>query len=162
MLRSIDSIDLVNNSFEADFYLWTLWSVNPDTNPSGALTPLNAIYIDDIERFEEEASETINGSIWILYAVHARFIHRWQLATDLFDRHDLSMRVGFSDPLEQVVGLEPDNTNSGMSPELIYTVETSVNLASTAPMTPSLAVWANPTFPLDPPHHGRQSTARWS
>ena len=118
MLRSIDSIDLVNNSFEADFYLWTLWSGDPDTNPSGSLTPLNAIYNGDIQRFEEEASQEINGTIWTLYAVHSRFIHRWQLDTYPFDSHELSMQVGFRDPLEQGISLEPDSANSGMSPEL--------------------------------------------
>ena len=107
MLRSIDSIDLVNNSFEADFYLWTLWSGDPDTNPSGSLTPLNAIYNGDIQRFEQEASQDINGTIWTLYAVHSRFIHRWRLDTYPFDSHALSMQVGFRDPLEQASAWSP-------------------------------------------------------
>jgi hypothetical protein len=117
-LVSLDSIDLANNSFEAGFYLWTLWSGPEASNPSDSLELLNDIYNGDTYQFELLASKDVNGTAWRLYSVHSRFIHRWRLNTYPFDTHVLRMKIGFADPFQNAIQLEVDADNSAVSPEL--------------------------------------------
>ena len=119
-LRSLDTKDLENNSFDAHLMMWTLWSGDPADNPSDNLTILNDVYTDDSTLFEKQDSKQYQGSTWTLYSVRSRFIHRWRLDDYPFDAHVLSMRIGFSNPLRQDITLEADQTNSGVSPELYF------------------------------------------
>ncbi|MEB3323034.1 MAG: hypothetical protein VKI81_09455 [Synechococcaceae cyanobacterium] len=117
-LQSIDNLDLQNNSFEAQLYLWTLWSGDPERNPSDALELLNDVHDGDLYQFEEKARRRQEGVDWRLYAVHSRFVHRWRLQAYPFDSHLLRIRVGLRDPFERRVRLEADGEGSAASPEL--------------------------------------------
>jgi hypothetical protein len=117
-IRAIDAIDLNNNSFEADFDLWTLWNGAPDENPSADLALLNDIYNGDLYRFDFVTSKRSDGRTWNLYTVHSRFIHRWRLAAYPFDRHALLIRVGWQDRFRNDIQLRADKVNSGLSPAL--------------------------------------------
>ncbi len=117
-LTSLDTIDLANSSFQAGFYLWTLWRGPEESDPSGSLELLNDIYNGDVYQFDRLARRRQGDLTWSLYTVHSRFLHRWRLRSYPFDRHDLRIRVGLRDPLATDVRLAADQEHSGASPEL--------------------------------------------
>jgi hypothetical protein len=117
-LQSIDNLDLQNNSFEAQLYLWTLWSGSATENPSAELELLNDLHNGDLYQFEEKARLLRKGLEWRLFAVHSRFVHRWRLQAYPFDSHLLRILVGWRDPFDRRVRLEADGAGSGVSPEL--------------------------------------------
>jgi hypothetical protein len=117
-ITSLDSFDLRNSSFEAGFYLWTLWNGPEPDNPSDALELINDVYNGDVYEFEQLARRREGDLIWTLYSVHSRFVHRWRLHSYPFDRHVLRLRVGLRDPYRSNVRLEADTANSGASPDL--------------------------------------------
>jgi hypothetical protein len=117
-VTQLDGLDLHNATFQAELYLWTLWSGSQQENPSDDLAPLNGVYDGDLSRFELLRRERRDGLSWSLYGVRDRFIHRWRLDSYPFDSHLLQITVGFRHPLRRGVVLEADVANSGISPTL--------------------------------------------
>ena len=74
-VTAIDEIDLLGNSFNAQFYLSTVWSTAGGDNPSDSLEVLNAIHHGDIGRFELISEQTYGDLQWRLYAVRNKIIN---------------------------------------------------------------------------------------
>ena len=51
-VTNLSDIDLLENRYSIQFFLWSIWSGPPELNPSDSLEVLNGIYDGDIQRFE--------------------------------------------------------------------------------------------------------------
>ncbi len=118
-VTAIDEIDLLGNSFNAQFYLSTVWSKAGGENPSDSLEVLNAIHNNDIGRFELISDRTFGDLEWRLYAVRSKIINPWILSDYPFDSQLLRIRIGMSNPMEGSVSFSVDRLNSYVHPELI-------------------------------------------
>jgi hypothetical protein len=118
-VTAIDAIDLLGNSFNAQFYLSTVWSQAGGENPSDSLEVLNAIHNNDIGRFELISSRVLGDLEWRLYSVRSKIINPWVLFDYPFDSQLLRIRIGMSNPMENSAAFSVDRLNSYVHPELI-------------------------------------------
>jgi hypothetical protein len=118
-VTAIDEIDLLGNSFNAQFYLSTLWSKAGGDNPSGSLEVLNAIHHSDIGRFELISNRMYGELEWRLYAVRSKIINPWILTNYPFDSQLLRIRIGMANPIDGSLRFSVDRLNSYVHPELI-------------------------------------------
>ena len=118
-VTAIDEIDLLSNSFNAQFYLSTVWPEAGGENPSDRLEVLNAIHNNDIGRFELISHQFLGDLEWRLYAVRSKIINPWILSNYPFDSQLLRIRIGMSNPMEESISLGVDRLNSYVHPELI-------------------------------------------
>ena len=158
-IEALDSLELDNNSFEAQLSLWTRWKGAEDENPSDSLEILNDIYNGDLYQFELKASRRVDDTTWNLYSVHSRFIHRWKLSSYPFDSHILRIRLGFSDPFRRDVALVADKNNSGVSPELYLYGWHLIDQGISTGLTSSLSTLGDPDLASDSTPEARTVTA---
>jgi hypothetical protein len=92
-VTAIDEIDLLGNSFNAQFYLSTVWSKAGGEKPSDSLEVLNAIHNNDIGRFELISDRTFGDLEWRLHAVRSKIINPWILSNYPFDSQLLRSQV---------------------------------------------------------------------
>ena len=118
-VTAIDEIDLLGNSFNAQFYLSTVWSTAGGDNPSDSLEVLNAIHHGDIGRFELISEQTYGDLQWRLYAVRNKIINPWILTNYPFDNQLLRIRIGMANPIQNALAFSVDRINSSVHPELI-------------------------------------------
>ena len=118
-VTAIDEIDLLGNSFNAQFYLSTLWHTAGGENPSASLEVLNAIHHSDIGRFDLISEQTYGDLEWRLYAVRSKIINPWTLTNYPFDSQLLRIRIGMANPIQTSVSFSVDRINSYVHPELI-------------------------------------------
>jgi hypothetical protein len=116
---SINDIDLHNNSFNAEFYLFTRWDTRAGDNPSDHVRLLNGISNSDVGRFDLLSSQITAGVEWRLYGVRSTIAHNWVLQDYPFDKQLLTMRLGLGDPLQRGVELVPNRESSYINPELV-------------------------------------------
>ncbi|MDG2333695.1 MAG: hypothetical protein P8Q97_05660 [Myxococcota bacterium] len=118
-VTAIDELDLLGNSFNAQFYLSTVWRKSAGENPSDSLRVLNAIHNSDITRFELISQQNFGDLEWRLYAVRNKVINPWILSDYPFDSQLLRIRIGMSNPMENSIAFSVDRLNSYVHPELI-------------------------------------------
>ena len=119
-VTNLSDIDLLENRYSIQFFLWSIWSGSPELNPSDSLEVLNGIYDGDIQRFERVRKQTrSDGSVWSLYRVRTQVVQRWKLSRYPFDSQFLHLEIGFEDPFREIdLGVVPSNGFS-LSPGLI-------------------------------------------
>lgn len=119
-VTNLSDLDLLENRYSIELLLWTLWSGEPELNPSDTLSIVNGIYDGDIQRFERVRQEVrANGDIWTLYRVRTQAVQRWRLERYPFDSQSLRLEIGFSDPFQDArIDLFPSNSFS-LNPGLI-------------------------------------------
>ena len=119
-VTNLSDLDLLENRFSVQLFLWSIWSGPVDQNPSDSLTVLNGIYDGDVQRFERVRRESrADGSVWSLYRIRTQVVQRWQLSRYPFDNQHLKVEIGFLDPLNKVdLDVAPSNGFS-LSPGLI-------------------------------------------
>ena len=110
-VTNLSDLDLIENRYSIEFFLWSIWSGPPELNPSDSLTVLNGIYDGDIQRFERVRSQTrLDGTVWNLYRVRTQVVQRWKLSRYPFDSQFLNLQIGFVDPFYDVdVGVVSSN-----------------------------------------------------
>ena len=118
-ITAIDEIDLLGNSFNAQFYLSTLWHTAGGDNPSDSLEVLNAIHHSDIGRFDLISAQAYGDLEWRLYGVRSKIINPWILTNYPFDSQLLRIRIGMANPIQGSVNFSVDRLNSYVHPELI-------------------------------------------
>ncbi|MDE0886263.1 MAG: hypothetical protein OSB70_12105 [Myxococcota bacterium] len=118
-VTAIDELDLLGNSFNAQFYLSTVWRKSAGPNPSDSLRVLNAIHNNDISQFELISRQSFGDLEWRLYAVRNKIINPWILSDYPFDSQLLRIRIGMSNPMESSIAFSVDRLNSYVHPELI-------------------------------------------
>jgi hypothetical protein len=115
----IDDINLLENHFGAEFFLWSRWSGSAATNPSDRLTVLNAPSNNDIDRFELLERRQLGDIYWSLYKVRCRVAMPWRLNDYPLDRHHLQIKIGIENPLVEGITLKADNKQSYIDPDFI-------------------------------------------
>ena len=151
-ITNLSDLDLLENRFSTQFFLWSIWSGPADQNPSDSLTVLNGIYDGDIQRFEKVRQESrADGRIWSLYRVRTQVVQRWQLSRYPFDMQHLQIEVGFLDPLNQIaLQMVPSNSFS-LSPGLFlpgWLLHDSEAFPSKMAFMSDLGSGATPGLPL--------------
>ena len=119
-VTNLSDLDLLENRFSVQLFLWSIWSGPADQNPSDSLTVLNGIYDGDVQRFERVRQESRpDGRVWSLYRIRTQVVQRWQLSRYPFDTQHLKVEVGFLDPLNRTsLEVVPSNGFS-LSPGLL-------------------------------------------
>ena len=115
----IDEINLLENQFGAEFFLWTRWSGSAETNPSGRLTVLNAPSNNDIDRFELLERRQLGDINWSLYKVRCRVAMPWRLNDYPLDRHHLQIKIGVENPLVDGLTFKVDKDQSYIDPDFV-------------------------------------------
>lgn len=117
----IDGINILDNNFGAEFFLWTRWAGSDETNPSDRLTVLNAPSDNNIDRFELLERRQLGDVDWSLYKVRCRLSMPWRLQDYPFDRHNLLIRIGMANPLLVGINFAVDKPGTFLDPEfLVY------------------------------------------
>ena len=119
-ITNLTDIDLLENRFSVQLFLWSIWSGPAEQNPSDSLTVLNGIYDGDVQRFELVRREARDdGRVWSLYRIRTQVVQRWQLSRYPFDSQHLKVEVGFLDPLNQTALEVVPSNGFSLSPGLI-------------------------------------------
>ena len=119
-ITNLTDIDLLENRFSVQLFLWSIWSGPAEQNPSDSLTVLNGIYDGDVQRFELVRREARDdGRVWSLYRIRTQVVPRWQLSRYPFDNQHLKVEVGFLDPLNQTALEVVPSNGFSLSPGLI-------------------------------------------
>ena len=98
-ITNISDIDLLEDRFSVEMFIWSLWAGDPQSDPSDNLIVVNGLYDANILRFDKVRSTQINGKTWSLHRLRSPVVKRWQLKDYPFDEQVLSIEVGFDDPL---------------------------------------------------------------
>ena len=119
-VTNLSDLDLLENRYSIEFFLWSIWSGPPELNPSDSLAILNGIYDGDIQRFERVRMQThTDGTVWNLYRIRTQVVQRWKLSRYPFDSQFLKLEIGFDDPFKNTK-LEVVSSNGfSLSPGLI-------------------------------------------
>ena len=119
-VTNLSDLDLLENRYSIEFFLWSIWSGSPELNPSDSLAILNGIYDGDIQRFERVRMQTLtDGTVWNLYRIRTQVVQRWKLSRYPFDSQFLKLEIGFDDPFQDTkLEVVPSNGFS-LSPGLI-------------------------------------------
>ena len=83
-LTSLHNFNLQENSFDADFWLWSVC-------PSADLKPLEGMDFINASEVETSLSETLQkkNSYWSCVKVNGSFRYNWSVGNFPFDRHIL-------------------------------------------------------------------------
>ncbi|WP_226423397.1 hypothetical protein [Synechococcus sp. MU1611] len=119
-VTNLSDLDLLENRFSVQLFLWSIWSGPADQNPSDDLTVLNGIHDGDVQRFERVRRESrADGRVWSLYRIRTQAVQRWQLSRYPFDSQHLKVEVGFLDPLNPTALEVVPSNGFSLSPGLI-------------------------------------------
>ena len=119
-VTNLSDLDLLENRYSVQLFLWSIWSGPFEQNPSDSLTVLNGIHDGDVQRFERVRQESrADGSVWSLYRIRTQVVQRWQLNRYPFDDQHLQVEIGFLDPFNRItLDVVPSN-GFAVSPGLI-------------------------------------------
>lgn len=101
-VTNVSDIDLLDDRFSIELWLWTLWQGEPDLDPSDQLRILNGIHDGDVQRFERVRRDVLQEGSWNLYKVRSAVVKRWRLQRYPFDDQLLHVQLGLDDPLQPV------------------------------------------------------------
>jgi hypothetical protein len=123
-VNQIAAIDVKNNTFLADFYLWFRWS--GDVDPSGSMELVNlvepwslykdAIYKDDAGK--EKPDLLPDGCKFQQYHAQGRFAHPFDLSAYPLDRQEVSIRLEDSKYTSDELYYIADNKDSRVDPQM--------------------------------------------
>lgn len=119
LIINISELDISDNSFHADFYLWCKWK--------GSIDPIKDIEFTNLEDEWDFSDTDLNatvvqlqdGSNYKSYHVRGRFTHNFQLHEYPFDKQEIS--ITFKNPVHNSDELvyTPDSVNSNLEPGII-------------------------------------------
>ncbi|WP_226409316.1 hypothetical protein [Synechococcus sp. MU1625] len=119
-VTNLSDLDLLENRFSVQLFLWSIWSGPEDQNPSDDITVLNGIHDGDVQRFERVRRESrADGRVWSLYRIRTQAVQRWQLSRYPFDSQHLKVEIGFLDPLNPTALEVVPSNGFSLSPGLI-------------------------------------------
>ena len=76
-VTNLSDLDLLENRYSVQLFLWSIWSGPFEQNPSDSLTVLNGIHDGDVQRFERVRQESrADGSVWSLYRIRTQVVQR--------------------------------------------------------------------------------------
>ena len=104
-LMSLHDFNLQENSFDADFWLWSVC-------PSPDLEPLKEKNIDFINAKEVKRSELQTDGGWSLVKIKGTFRHNWNVDNLPFDSHELEIIIEHSSKAASDFEYEADDEES--------------------------------------------------
>lgn len=92
-INDIYDLDLPDNSFNADVYVWLRWS-NPDIDPSASFEVMNPFGFDGVvvERLAEEPEDMPDGSKYAAFRIRGLWISKMNLREYPFDVQNLLLQ----------------------------------------------------------------------
>lgn len=125
-LHRVPQLDLGNNSYLADFWLWFRWQ-GEDLDPSSTFEFLNLYESWDVsrepvyrnEQGEAQAESLPGGWRYQVFHMHARFGHAFDVRAYPFDRQQLEFAVEDSDLDTARMIYVPDTEHTAIDPGLV-------------------------------------------
>jgi hypothetical protein len=123
-LQNIPEIDVKTNSFQAEFYLWFLWTGDDDPTMTYQLT--NAISLSDLTRTPiyvdasgaARADALDDGRHYQIFHVYGRFGHPFSLARYPLDDHEIVISLEDARHPDTELVHEVDTKGTAMRPDL--------------------------------------------
>lgn len=109
-INNLENIDLTNNSYSVDLYLWLRWK-DPKIDPSTSIEVMNTVHGDDavqIQRLFDEPMDMPDGSKYMAFRVQGSFNSKMDLAKYPFDVQQLIMEFEDSTNNSDVLEYVPD------------------------------------------------------
>ena len=119
LLINVSELDISDNSFHADFYLWCRWK--------GPIDPVKDIEFTNLEDEWDFSDTDLNSITMILkdgvyynsYHIRGKFTHNFRLHDYPFDKQEIS--ITFKNPVhnsDEIIYV-PDSTNSNVEPGIV-------------------------------------------
>ncbi len=112
-LNQITSMNLKDNQFTADFYVWFRWE-NPGLKPLESFEVVNG----HIESKEGIYQDTIKGFNYAVCRVFATIKKFWDISRFPLDNHTLTIEIEDNENEESKLIYLPDTENSGVDPQV--------------------------------------------
>ena len=119
LIINISELDISDNSFHVDFYLWCRWK--------GPIDPIKDIEFTNLEDDWDFSDTDLNATTMLLkdgelynsYHIRGKFTHNFQLHDYPFDKQEIS--ITFKNPVHNSDELVyvPDSANSNLEPGII-------------------------------------------
>ena len=119
LIINISELDIADNSFHADFYLWCKWK--------GALDPIKDVEFTNVEDEWDFSDTDLNANTTLLkdgsnyksYHIRGKFTHNFELHDYPFDKQEISISFKNPDHNSDEIIYVPDSTNSNLEPGII-------------------------------------------
>src|SRR4051812_4893871 len=119
LLTNVSELDMSDNSFHADFYLWCRWK--------GSINPLKNIEFSNLEDEWSFSDTDLHDSAILLkdgfkynsFHVRGRFTYNFKLHNYPFDKQKISVQFKNSTYTSDELLYIPDTTNSNIEPDVV-------------------------------------------
>ena len=147
-VNQIAAIDVKNNTFLADFYMWFRWSGERDPNESmelvNAVEPWSfykeAVYKD--EKGQLKADVLPDGCKFQQYHVQGRFAHAFDLSAYPLDHQEVTIRLEDSKYTSDELYYVADTTDARVDPAIQIPAGRSARRAARSGSTTTPRRWA--------------------
>jgi hypothetical protein len=113
-INSVSSIDIKNNQFTVDFYIWFRWTGPDDIKPQDSFDLVNG----RITSKSGLSKHTYGPQNYVSVRVLATITKFWDMARFPLDDHTLEISIEDSDQDAREAVFVADTDNAGISPEL--------------------------------------------
>jgi|GEM_PF-392262 len=111
---TIYNLDVAANTFNANMYVWFIWS--GDLDPSASFEFTNGVDASDLTKVAdyEQPEQLPDGRFYQIFRVESRFFQPYDLSRFPFDEHNLSITIEDKDHVIDKLVYRPDLWQSGL------------------------------------------------